>query len=468
MRRMMEQLIQRLTQSIQISGELWLLALICIAALGLIAWALLGQWRRLAASFEQMTAQSETETRTQIKEESERSQKNIRDELTSSRETQVRALQELRDGFGQLQTKLEQRFADYGQQQQKHHSESIIQLEKALRDTAKTTADQLSATLNAQLKDVQNRVTTLTSTTDKRLQEIGGQVEKRLSEGFEKTTSTFTEVQKRLVQIDEAQKRITELSSNVVSLQQILSDKRSRGAFGEVQLSALVSNVLPDAAYALQHELSNGKRVDCMLFLPEPTGHVSVDSKFPLESFQISSDPDRSDIERQHAAKQFGQDVKKHIGDIADRYIIEHETAPGAIMFVPAEALFAEIHGRYPELVALAQQKNVWIASPATLMAILTTAAAVLKDEATRKQVHIIQDHLRGLNKDFDLFRDRMDKLSKHIDMAHRDVGQVHISAKKISNRFQKIEKVELDDLEEESSLAATKPAPAISTPTEN
>lgn len=452
---MFEQIIISAQQIIQIQGPFWLLALITLIACFFVGWLLQRQRRQLEETALQRAAQAEKLIAELIRDEANRSSKVLRDEISDSRETQIRALQDLRDGFGQLQTKMEQRLAEFSQQQNKHQNDALIQLEKALRDTGKSTADQLSATLNARLEDVQNRVTQLTSSTDKRLQEIGGQVEKRLSEGFEKTTSTFTEVQKRLTQIDEAQKRITELSSNVVSLQQILSDKRSRGAFGEVQLAALVSNVLPDSAYALQHPLSNGKRVDCMLFLPEPTGHVSVDSKFPLESFQISSDPDRSDIERQQAARQFGQDVKKHINDIADRYIIERETAPGAIMFVPAEALFAEIHGRYPELVALAQQRNVWIASPATLMAILTTAAAVLKDEATRKQVHIIQDHLRELNKDFSRFQERMDKLSRHIGQAHQDVEQVHVSARKISSRFQKIERVELDDDDAEENLEA-------------
>jgi DNA recombination protein RmuC len=278
----------------------------------------------------------------------------------------------------------------------------------------------------------------------KRLNDISGQVEHRLNKGFEKTTETFTDVVKRLALIDEAQKRITELSSNVVSLQEVLTDKRSRGAFGEVQMAGLISNVMPEGSYALQHTLSNSTRVDCMMFLPEPTGHIAIDSKFPLDSFQKMMDNDATDADRLSAEKQFRLDIKKHIKDISEKYIIEGETADGAIMFIPAEAVFAEIHAHQPKLVDEAQRARVWMVSPTTLMAILTTARAVLKDSATRKQVHVIQEHLINLSKDFDRFRKRMDNLSKHIQQANKDVEEVNISATKISGRFEKIEKVEI------------------------
>ena len=183
-----------------------------------------------------------------------------------------------------------------------------------------------------------------------------------------------------------------------------------------------------------------------MMFLPEPTGHIAIDSKFPLDSFQKMMDNDASDAVRVAAEKQFRLDIKKHIKDIADKYIIENETADGAIMFIPAEAVFAEIHAHQPQLVEEAQRARVWLVSPTTLMAVLTTARAVLKDSATRKQVHVIQEHLVYLAKDFDRFRKRMDNLSKHIQQANKDVEDVNISANKISNRFEKIEKVELKD----------------------
>jgi DNA recombination protein RmuC len=249
-----------------------------------------------------------------------------------------------------------------------------------------------------------------------------------------------------LTRIDEAQKKITELSSNVVSLEEVLADKRSRGAFGEVQLSALVRNVMPESGFALQHTLSNGRRADCVLFLPDPTGNVVIDAKFPLESYQRMLDDTLAESDRQQAQRQFRLDIKKHMEDIAARYIIPGETSDGAVMFIPAEAVFAEIHAHFPELVEEAFRKRVWLVSPTTMMAILTTARAVLKDAATREQVHIIQDHLRALAKDFDRFRGRMDNLARHIGQAHQDVSDVNVSARKISSRFEKIERVELEE----------------------
>ena len=205
----------------------------------------------------------------------------------------------------------------------------------------------------------------------------------------------------RLATIDEAQKKIDGLTSNVVSLQELLGDKRARGAFGEVQLEALVANILPPNAYEIQATLSNGKRVDCILKLPEPTGSVAVDSKFPLENYRKMFAPGVTEADRAAAQKLFKQDVKNHVDDICAKYIIPGETSEGAVMFVPAEAVFAEIHAYHPDLVDYAMQKRVWIVSPTTLMAILNTARAVIKDVETRKQVHIIKDELGKLGKDF-------------------------------------------------------------------
>ncbi len=277
------------------------------------------------------------------------------------------------------------------------------------------------------------------------LQSLTQQVNHRLTEGFEKTSSTFIDVVKRLTIIDEAQKKITELSRHVVSLQDILVDKRARGAFGEVQLATLIANMIPKGHYSLQYTLSNQKRADCILFLPEPTGNVVIDAKFPLETYQRLMNTDPSSVERKSLQQQFRQDLQKHIKDIAEKYIIPNETTDGAVMFIPAEAIFAEVHSNYPEVIAMSQRMKVWLVSPSTLMAVLTTARAVLKDDATRKQVHIIQKHLHFLADDFQRFEKRMDRLTKHIDMAHQDVNEVNTSAKKISQRFQKIESVELE-----------------------
>jgi len=330
------------------------------------------------------------------------------------------------------------------------------QFDERQMSTLKLLQDSLQKGMSEFRQELGVRVEKLTDNTDQRLKEISGQVEKRLSEGFEKTTATFTDVIKRLALIDEAQKKITELSSNVVSLQEVLADKRSRGTFGEVQLSALIRNVLPEKTFALQYSLSNHKRADCILFLPKPTGNIVIDAKFPLESYRQMTDISLTDEKRSQAEKQFKLDIRKHIQDIAEKYIIADETSDGAVMFIPAEAVFAEIHAHFPDLVELSQKYHVWMVSPTTMMAILTTARAVLKDEATRQQVHIIRDHLGMLSKDFDRFRERMDNLAKHVTQAHEDIELVHTSARKITSRFNKIEKVEFKDDEVNVALIET------------
>jgi len=318
-------------------------------------------------------------------------------------------------------------------------------LEKDLREDVEGVRVKVDESLEKNARQLGERVKELIESNEKRLGEISGKVEERLDKGFEKTTSVFADVLKRLALIDKAQEKIAELSGNVVSLQEVLSDKRSRGAFGEVQLAALVSNMMPDNSYSLQHTFDNGVRADCVLFLPEPTGTICIDSKFPLESYQRMTDTTLGDADRKNAEQQFRQDIKKHIKDISSKYIIPGETSDGAVMFIPAEAVFAEIHGHYPELVEEAQRARVWLASPTTMMAVLTTSRAVLKDAATRKQIHIIQEHLVALSKDFGRFQERMDKLAVHIDQANRDVADVNKSARKISSRFTKIEQVELE-----------------------
>jgi len=332
------------------------------------------------------------------------------------------------------------------QQNKQQDLQTLKILQDTLQQGFKETRTEVKEALKEYADDVGKRVVALTNTTDLRLKEINQQVEKRLAEGFEKTTETFGSVIQRLAMIDAAQKKITELSTNIVSLQEILTDKKSRGAFGEVQLSALIRNVLPEQNFAFQHTLSNSKRADCILFLPEPTGNVVIDAKFPLETYRQIIDSALPESERKAVEQQFKIDIRRHIQDIAEKYIIPGETADGAVMFIPAESVFAEIHARHSELVDLAHRSKVWIVSPTTMMAILTTARAVLKDAATRKQLHIIQKHLNLLSSDFERFQKRMDNLARHIEQAHTDVTEVHTSAKKISHRFGQIEKVEVHD----------------------
>jgi len=281
---------------------------------------------------------------------------------------------------------------------------------------------------------------------DARLDQISLRVNERLDEGFRKTNETFVSVMQRLATIDEAQKKIETLTGSVVSLQELLGDKRSRGAFGEVQLEALVRNVLPTQAFAMQYTLSNGTRVDCVLRLPAPTGLVCVDSKFPLENYKLMLDPRANELERAGAQKAFRADVRRHVDAIASKYIIDGETSDGAVMFVPAEAVFAEIHAYHSEVVDYAIARRVWIVSPTTLMAVLNTARAVLKDVETRKQIHVIKEALARLAVEFGRFDERMKELGRHIRQAADDVDRIQTTGGKIAQQFQRIEAAELDD----------------------
>ncbi len=338
------------------------------------------------------------------------------------------------------------------------HQLSQLTLDLAKRqETLKTevlggTLEKLAEQSRAQQETLQNIMRTvtaqvthtiesLTKTNDARLNEISGKVNERLDEGFKKTNETFVNVIARLATIDEAQKKIDGLTTNVVSLQQLLGDKRSRGAFGEVQLETIIKNVLPTNAYELQYTFSNRVRADCVLKLPEPTGLIAVDSKFPLENYErmLAEGADRA------TPAAFKADVRKHIDDISSKYIIHGETGDGAVMFLPAEAVFAEIHAHHRDLVEYAARKRVWIVSPTTMMAVLNTALAVLKDVETRKQVHVIKDALGKLGGDFGRFQARMDDLAKHIGQVSKDVELVHTSSKKITEQFHKIEKVEIE-----------------------
>ena len=334
-----------------------------------------------------------------------------------------------------------------------HQINSLTTIQDSLQKALSEVRNQINTALIQYADHLGKRVDELTKEVQQKLKEISGEVDRQLSSGFEKTTATFADVMKRLVIIDEAQKKITELSSSVVNLQEILVDKRSRGAFGEVQLTTLIANVIPEAHFSLQHTLSNGKRVDCLLLLPPPSGHIAIDAKFPLESYQMMLTTGLSETAKRQAEQQFRLDIRKHIEDIAGKYILPPETADGAVMFIPAEAIFAEIHAHYPDLVDLAHRSKVWLVSPTTMMAVLTTARAVLKDAATRKQVHLIQQHLTALSKDFSRFEERMNHLAKHIQQAQQDVEEVHQSSKKISSRFSKIEKVELAESAENFNL---------------
>ena len=374
-----------------------------------------------------------------LREHQSEGQQRLLERLAQAKQDQQDAIHELDQNltkqFGELRYGLEQRQA-----------QATEALQQTLQGRVDHVQEQVANALQRSSEELGRRVESLTESTDSKLREISGQVDRRLSEGFERTTATFADVVKRLALIDEAQKKITELSTNVVGLQEVLADRSARGTFGEVQLNSLVRNVLPESSFKLQETLSNGNRVDCLLLLPGPTGNVPIDSKFPLENYRRKSNNELMADERKAAESNFSKDVRKHIEDIAEKYILPSETSDGAVMFIPAEAVFAEIHASHPDLVEKAYKKRVWMASPTTLMAVLTTARAVIKDAATREQVHIIRDHLARLGQDFGRFQKRMDNLKRHIDQAQEDVGEVHTSAQKITSRFGKIERLDLNE----------------------
>lgn len=378
------------------------------------------------------------------------------DQLLIRLDEREKTLKELREHLTQLLSDQQKEQVLQRQRFDEHQLTTLKTLQDSMHLGITDIRIQLINILNGNNELLGHKIDKLVTNTDTRLKEISNQVDRRLTDGFEKTNATFIDIIKRLTLIDEAQKKITELSTNVVSLQEVLSDRKSRGAFGEVQLNHLISNILPETNFALQYTLSNNKRADAILFLPEPTGNIIIDAKFPLESYRKVINLSLPESEKKNADQQFRTDIKKHINDIAEKYIITGETSDGAIMFIPAEAVFAEIHSHYSDLVEYAHRFRVWMVSPTTMVAILNTARAVLKDAATRKQVHIIQEHLVHLGKDFERFQKRINNLAKHIEQAHIDVEEVHKSSRKITSRFNKIETV--DFTQEKVSIELSEP----------
>ena len=357
-------------------------------------------------------------------------------------------LSDLHDGLGKQTDRVAAALTESSERLRQVTARELTQTREAMQALQLALSRNLGENRETMIQKLADTTQTLNAKIDEHLDRIGGRVSERLDEGFKKTNETFVNVMTRLATIDEAQKKIDSLTGSMVSLQELLGDKRARGAFGEVQLEALVRNLLPSHAFQMQYTLPGGERVDCVLKLPPPTGMVAVDSKFPLENYNRMLAADASEVERAHAQRQFKIDVKKHIEDIGRKYIVAGVTSDGAVMFVPAEAVFAEIHAYHPDLVEFAMQRRVWIVSPTTLMAVLNTARAVLKDVEMRRQVHIIQDELGKLSKDFSRFDERMHKLADHVRQAHEDAQQVQVSSRKISERFASIERVELEQTE--------------------
>lgn len=280
---------------------------------------------------------------------------------------------------------------------------------------------------------------------------INDKVNERIDQNFEKTNKTFNNILERLTKIDEAQKKIDSLSSEIVGLQSVLTDKKTRGIFGEVNLNYILTSVFGEKKgniYDIQHTMSNGYIADSILFAPEPLGTICIDSKFPLENYERMTDRSLSNAERDLATKMFKADVKKHIDAINMKYIISGETADEAIMFLPAEAIFAEINAYHPELLKYSYDKRVWITSPTTLMSTLTIIQMILKNMERDKYAQVIHIELNKLSKEFTKYRERWDKLSRSIDTVTKDIKDINITTEKITKRFDSINSVDLGLIE--------------------
>jgi DNA recombination protein RmuC len=328
-----------------------------------------------------------------------------------------------------------------------------------MAEQTRANQELLQNTLRSMGAQISQQAETMTKTVDGRLEQISGKVNERLDEGFKKTNETFANVMARLAVIDEAQKKIDGLTTNVVSLQQVLSDKSARGAFGEVQLEALVRDTLSPGVYEFQAPVGAGReKADCVLTMPDGASKMAIDSKFPLSNYRTSIDATLPESERTAARKLFANDVRKHINDIASKYIQPGAGADSAVMFIPSEAVFAEIVGNHSDIVAQAQAQHVWLTSPTSLMAVLHTVRAVIRDAEMRKQLGVMKAELGKLGGDFGRFQERMDKLATHIKQAHEDAENVQISSRKISTHFERIKSVELE---------ATAPAPLLGVKTD-
>ena len=293
--------------------------------------------------------------------------------------------------------------------------------------------------------------TKLNEQVEKRLMMINEKVNERLDQNFEKTNKTFMNVIERLSKIDEAQKKIETLSTDIVSLQGILTDKKTRGIFGEVNLKHILVNVFGennDNIYKLQYTLSTGVIADSVLFAPEPLGTICIDSKFPLENYERMVDRKLSSDAREAAEKLFKQDMKKHIDAISSKYIIPGETTDQAILFLPAEAIFAEVNAYHPDLINYAYKKRVWITSPTTLISTLTVIEMILKNIERDKYTSIIHDELNKLGIEFSRYKERWDKLARSIQTVNKDVESISVTSDKITKKFENINKVDVAKLE--------------------
>ncbi len=336
---------------------------------------------------------------------------------------------------------------------------------QTVSDTQATAQAQVIQTVEARLSSVQqqmqDRLADNALRSARSLAEMQERMKETLHGSSKQTTTSLTQLQERLAAIDRAQDNITKLSGDVLSLQDILSNKQTRGAFGEIQLHDILSKALPADSYSWQPTLSNGKRADCMIHLPDPPGPIVIDSKFPLEAYEALRSA-QSDQALKEAVAKMKTAVTKHITDIAEKYIIDGETADGALMFLPSEAVYAELHANFPDLVRKGFDARVWIVSPTTCMATLNTMRAILKDARMRAQAGAIRKTLRQLHRDVELVVERVGKLDTHFRQARDDLDGIGTAAERAGKRAARLDSFDFAELspEEEAAVTLSRPKP--------
>ena len=331
----------------------------------------------------------------------------------------------------------------------KKHVQDNTEIIKELGELKNTTTKDLAEFKYDLSKEMLKDFTNLNEKIEIRLNQINDRVNERLEQNFEKTNKTFNSVLERLTKIDEAQKNIDDLSKDIISLQSVLTDKKTRGTFGEVNLNYILTSIFGEkrVVYDIQHKLPNDCISDACIFAPEPLGTICIDSKFPLENYERMTNKNIS-LEEQ-AFKLFKSDVKKHIDAIASKYIIDGITSDEAIMFLPAEAVFAELNAYHPELLKYAYERKIWICGPTTLMSTLSTISMILKNIERDKYTKVIHEELNKLGVEFKRYKERWDKLSKSIDSVSSEVKDIHTTTDKISKKFESINSVNIDALQD-------------------
>ncbi|MEC7962920.1 MAG: DNA recombination protein RmuC [Pseudomonadota bacterium] len=343
---------------------------------------------------------------------------------------------------GQIATLMEQRLGEV----QVNLHENLAKVQRGTGENLAMMQQKMSDTMAAQQLQMQENLANMQLRTNHALTDLQEKLNTSLMGNAKQTATSLTQLQERLATLDKAQENINKLSGDVLSLQDILSNKQTRGAFGEIQLNDIVGKALPRDSYALQHTLSNGKRADCLIHLPNPPGPIVIDSKFPLEAYEAML-ASQTEAELKAGIQLFKTSVRKHIKDIAERYVIEGETAEGALMFLPSEAIYAELHSKFPDLVREGFEKRVWIVSPTTCMATLNTMRAILKDARMREQAGEIRKALRNLHRDVEIVGERAGKLETHLRQAGDDLAGILTAATRANKRAHKLDNFDFEEL---------------------